>query len=202
MGLSRSAALLLAFVSRASAGPAISSIAEIGPHYKVVTIEKSVHPQNKLVAYTLLDEQCRIRRDPKQPDRPAFDFYWLMDGTRYKRVNPVLKSGIRRRLQIGASPPKSRDGSFSVRLKELESVEHDLGATPLFWVGAKKTAAGCVTETRVTLGPSDKNAVLLLESIYSEADMTGRFSAKVKLVALKGFDQLTGKRVVQVYRAK
>ena len=200
--LSASAVFLLALAARAYAGEAITGIAEIGPHYKIVTVEKSVHPQNQLVAYTRLDEQCRVLRDPKQANRPVFDFYWLMDRSRYKRVNPLIKSGIRKRLQVGASPPKSRDGSFSVRLNELDAVEHDLGATPLLWVYAEKTASGCAAEARITLGPSDQNAVIRLDTIYSEAEMTGRFSAKVKSIALKGADVKTGKPVVRVYRAK
>jgi hypothetical protein len=195
-------ALLLVIAARALAGPEISSIPEIGPHYRVVTIEKSVNPRNKLVAYTRLDEKCRVVRDPKQGGRPVFDFYWLMDGTRYKRVHPLIKRGIRKRLEVAASPPKSRDGAFSVRLNELDAVEHDLGASPLFWIRAEKKGAGCSAEARITLGPSNKNAVIRLDTIYSEADLKGRFSAKVKTIALKGADVRTGKPLVRVYRAK
>ena len=204
MRLSRfaSTVLLLTFAARARAGQAVASIAEIGPHYKVVTVEKSVHPQNQLVAYTRLDDQCRVLRDPKQSNKPVFDFYWLMDRSRYKRVNPLIKRGIRKRLEVGASPPKSLDGAFSVRLNELNAVVHDLGATPLLWVRAEKTAQGCAAEARITLGPSDKNAVIRLESIYSEAEMTGRLSAEVKSIALKGVDVLTGQPVVRVYLAR
>jgi hypothetical protein len=202
IALSASAAVLLAFAVEARAGQAVTAIGEIGPHYRVVTIEKSIHPQNQLVAYTRLDDQCRVQRDPKQGNGPVLDFYWLMDRSRYKRVNSLIKRGIRKRFVVGASPPKSRDGAFSIRLNELNEVEHDLGATPLLWVRAEKNAGGCVAEARMTLGPSDKNIVIRLDSIYSEAAMKGPFSAKVKLIALKGMDVKTGKPVVRVYRAK
>ena len=200
--LSAPVLLLLALAAHAGGGPAITSIPEIGPHYKVVTVEKNIHPQNKLVAYTRLDEQCRVLRDPKQANAPVFDFYWLMDGSRYKRVHALIKRGIRKRLQVWASPPKSLDGAFSVRLNELNAVEHDLGATPLLWVRAEKTAGGCAVESRITLGPSDKNAVIRLDTIGSEAELTGLSGAKVKSIALKGVDVRTGKPVVRVYRAK
>ncbi len=199
---SASAALLLALSAPARAGQAITAIPEVGPHYKVVTVEKSVHPQNKLVAYTRLDQQCRVVTDPRQGGRPVFDFYWLMDGLRYKRVHPLIKRGIRKRLTVGAAPPKSDGRVFSIRLNDLSAVENDLGRTPLLWVAAKKTADGCAVEARITLGPSNKGAVLLLDSIYSEAVLKGPAGAKIKLIALKGTDAVSGKRVVRVYRAK
>jgi hypothetical protein len=199
---SAAAALLLALATRADAGNAITGIPEIGPHYRVVTFEKNIHPQNQLVVYTRLDAQCRVLRDPKRGNQPTLEYYWLMDGARYKRVNALILRGIRKRLQVEASPPKSRGGSFSVRLKELDAVEHDLGATPLLWIEARKTADGCAAEARITLGPSDKNAVIRLDTIYSEAALKGLFDAEVKLIALKGSNLKTGKPVVRVYRAK
>jgi hypothetical protein len=204
MGLFRRASALtvLLLAVSAHAGPEITGIPEVGPHYKLFTVEKNIHPQNVMAAFTRLDEQCRVLRDPKRGNGPVFDFYWLMDGVRYKRVHPLIKRGIRKRLQVWASPPKSLDGAFSVRLNELTSVEHDLGATPLLWVRATKTAAGCDAEARITLGPSDRDAVIRLDAIYSEATMTGRLSAKVKLIMLKGADVKTGRPVVRVYRAK
>lgn len=201
MTLCAPALLLLALVSAARAGLVVDSIPQIGPHYRVLTIEKSVHPQNKLVAYTRLDEQCRIERDPKRGNRPAFGYYWLMDGSRYKPVNRLIGRGIRKRLAVEASPPKSRDGSFSVRLIQLKEVQHDLGPTPMLWISAQKTPQGCSAQARMTLGPSNKNAVIRLDAIYTEAELTGRFGARVKLIALKGADVKTGKRVVRVYRA-
>lgn len=198
-----SAVLLLALAGRADAGKAITAVPEIGPHYRVVIFEKSVHPQNQLVVYTRLDKECRVLRDPKQANRPVLDFYWLMDRSRYKSVNPLIKRGIRKRFQVGASPPKTRDGAFSVRLSELDEVEHDLGPTPFIWIRAERTPeGGCSAESRIALGPSDKNAVIRLDSIYSEAELKGLFGAKVKLIALKGVDLKTGKPVVRVYRAK
>lgn len=192
-------ALLLA--ARAAAGTAIASVPEIGPHYKVVTVKKSVHPQNDLVVYTRLDEHCRVVREGKRK-RPVFDFYWLMDHSRYKPVNPLIKSGIRKRLEVedGAAAGGGPD-TFYVRLNELKEVEHDLGPNPRLSVRAAKTAKGCAAEARMTLGPSDQDAEIRLDEIYSEAELKGRFSAKVKAVTLKGVNVKTGKRVVRVYRA-
>ena len=62
-----------------------------------------------------------------------------------------------------------------MRLNELKEVEHDLG-------------------------PSNRYAEIRLDGIYSEAEMKGRFTAKVKLIALKGADTKTGRAVVRVYR--
>jgi hypothetical protein len=202
MSSASSAAFLLAFAARAAAGPMIAAIPEVGPHYKVVTVKKSVHPQNDLVAYTRLDEDCRVAREGKDKT-PVLDFYWLMDHARYKPVNPLIKKGIRKRLEVETAPAASAgpDG-FAVRLNELKEVEHDLGPNPRLRVRARRTPRGCVAEARMTLGPSDKNAEIRLEEIYSEAELKGRLSAKVKSVTLKGVDVKTGKRIARVYRAK
>jgi hypothetical protein len=189
------AAFLLAFAARASAGPAVTAIPDVGTHYRVVTVKKSVHPRNELIVYTRLDENCRVAREK---GRAVLDYYWLMDGSSYKPVNPLLKRGIRKRLEVESD---LADG-FSVRLNELKEVEHDLGPNPSLRVLAARGAAGCFAEARMTLGPSNKGAEIRLDEIYTEAELKGRFSAKVKLVALKGSDVKTGKKVVRVYRAK
>ena len=191
---------LLVFSTHARAGKVIVAIPEIGPHYAIMTVEKSIHSQNQMVVFTRLDERCRILRDSNQANGPAFDFYWLMDGSRYKRVHPLIKRGIRKRLQVETN--SVTDEVFSVRLNELNAVDHDLGKTPRLWVRAEKTPDGCAVEARLTLGPSDKNAEIRLDSIYSEAEMEGKFSAKVKSIALKGADARTGEPVVRVYRAR
>jgi hypothetical protein len=198
------AALLavLAAAARASAGGRIDAIPEIGPHYRIVTIEKSVHPQNQLIAYTRLDALCRFAPDAARANRPVFDYYWLMDRSRYKRVNPLIERGIRGRFQVQDAPARPDDRSFEVRLNELDEVQNDLGASPRLKVRAAREAGGCRVDALITLGPSDRNAVLRLDGIFSEAVMTGLFTATVKSIALKGTDVRSGKPVVRVYRAK
>lgn len=200
---SASAVFLLMLAAPVCAGKVVTGIAELGPHYKVLAIEKNIHPQNQMVAYTRLDQQCRVQRDPKQANAPVLDFYWLMDHARYKPVNVLIRRGIRKRFLIETASAQNRaDGSFSVRLNELDEVDNDLGAAPRLWVRGRRTARGCVAEASITLGPSNNNAVIRLDSIYSEAELKGLFSAKVKLITLKGVDLKTGKPVVRVYRAK
>jgi hypothetical protein len=200
--VSASAAFLLALAAQAHAGAAITGIAQIGPHYKVLTIEKSIHPQNQMVAYTKLDEDCRVLRDEKQSNKPLLDFYWLMDGVRYKRVHPLIKRGIRKRLEVEAdTSPVTGANVFAARLNDLNEVENDLG-NPLMTVRARKSAEGCEVQAEITLGPSDKNEAIRLDSIYSEAVITGGISAKVKSITLKGADLLTGRPVSRTYRAK
>jgi hypothetical protein len=196
------AVLLLGLAARAGAGELISELAEVGPHYRVVLVDKSVHPRNRLAAFTRLDAQCRVARDPDRGNGPVFDFYWLMDGVRYKRVNWLIKRGIRRRLEVEDSPPSDASGSFAVRLNEFSEVVNDLGPAPLFRVVAEKTERGCRAEARISLGPSDGGAAIRLDAIDSEADVTGPFTAKVRSITLKGADLATGKPVVRVYRAR
>ncbi len=195
--------LLLALSVRADAGEVVNAIAEVGPHYRLVRIEKSVHPQNVLVAYTRLDERCRAVRDPKDGGRPVFDFYWLMDGARYKPVHALIARGIRQRFPV-VDPAATTDAheGFAVLLSELNEVDNDLGASPLLRIYTQKTAAGCRAEARIALGPSDRGAVLRLDVIETVAALTGRLGTKIHSIALKGTDLETGREIVRVYRAK
>jgi hypothetical protein len=201
--MKRFAAVLLMIIgARAFAGEQVTDIAEVGPHYRLVTIDKSVHPQNRLAAYTRLDAQCRILRDPERGNAPVFDFYWLMDGARYKPVSRLIKRGILRRFAVESdSATTGGDAAFAVRLKELDEVENDLGPSPRLRVLTWKTAAGCRAEARVALGPSDGNIELRIDTIYSEASLTRGFGARVNTIALQGVDAKSGKPILRVYRA-
>ena len=189
-------ALAAALSASALAGPLVATIPEAGPHYRIVTVRKSVHPRNDLVVFTRLDENCR---EVREHGAPVLDFYWLMDRRSYKPVNPLLKRGIRKRLALDDA---AGGNAFTVRLNELKEVDHDLGPNPSLRVRSGGKPGACFAEARMTLGPSNKNAEIRLEEIYSEAELKGHFSAKVKLVALTGTDVKTGKKVVRVYRAK
>jgi hypothetical protein len=189
--------------SRTLAGSLVTDVPQLGPHYKILTVEKSVNPQNTLVAYTRLDDQCRVIHDPKHDDLPVLDYYWLMDRSKYKPVNSMIKHGIRKRLRVEReTPAEGAAGAFSVLLEELKEVDNDL-ESPQVRIHAEKTEdGGCRVEGRITLGPADGGAVIRLDVVHSEAERKGLFGAKVKSLTLKGVNVKTGEPVVRVYHAK
>ena len=74
----------------------ITSVPEIGPHQKVLTVEKNRNPENILIVYTKTDAACNFTND--NLDQPVFDFYWLINGTDFKAMNTVLRSEVEKRM--------------------------------------------------------------------------------------------------------
>jgi hypothetical protein len=190
----------LVFVLRASGGE-VAHIPEIGAHLPILIVQKNVNPQNRMVIYTKADRAGRILTDPKNRDRPVFDFYWLMDGKSYKPVNRLIKTEIRKRFQCqsGASDGVSR---FTVHMNDLKEVNADM-VDPKMDVYVTEENGAQKVEARMTLGPSDGNMRIKLNSLYTE----GRaFPPAVKSVTLQGEEVVdgvpTGNKVTRKYDAK
>ncbi|MGZ3650526.1 MAG: hypothetical protein ACXVB9_22375 [Bdellovibrionota bacterium] len=168
------------FVSSLAQAKEITNIPEIGPHQAIFHVEKNVNPENIAVVYTKTDSQCRFVTDPANRDQPVFDFYWLMDGKDYKPMNSFFKSEFHKRMTFvaGATPTL-----FQLEANDLKEVKHDLGAHPRFDVVATRDSGSCDVQAFITLGPSDNNARIRLDSIFGE----GRsFPPSVDAVTLKG----------------
>ena len=111
----------------------IKSIPEVGVHVKLFTFEKSENPQNIMIGYTKLDADCRFVRDGGQP---LLDYYWLMDGTRYKPVHSMIKREVRGRLAVEASPTATGIGTvtakdvvdrFALKVQNFKGLSSELG---------------------------------------------------------------------------
>lgn len=169
-------------------------IPEIGKHYPVFIFEKNENPQNILVTYVKLNRDCRFESDPES-GRPVFDFYWLMDRKRYKPVHPMIKSGIRQRLEFVSQSEDSK--SFTLRLSELNQIDPSLKSTDVV-IRTLKKGSKCLVEGVVGLGsPQEK---MRLESIYSESKKTifPPFR-KVESVTLTGFTLAGGEKITRTY---
>lgn len=192
------AALVLAALPRGWAGTA--NISPIGPHQPILTVEKNVHPANKMVVYTKVDTNGRFVADPSNRNRPVLDFYWLMEGRTYKPVSPLIKSEIRKRFSCDWNPGE-RSGHFVVDVNDLKEVKSDI-ADPRMDIYASESADGPSVEAQMNLGPSDGNMRIRISSIYTE----GRaFPPGVDSVTLKGEEIVngspTGKKVARRYSA-
>jgi hypothetical protein len=174
----------------------ISSIPEVGGHYPLFTFEKNENPQNILVLYTKLDNNCHV---VEEAHLPVFDMYWLMDRLKYKPTNSMIKSGIKDRLQV---VPTEAAAGFYILINDLKEVNSDL-RDPRLTVIAEKQQSRCKVRSLFTLGPSDKSATMQLISIYSEATKTlvPPFR-KLKSVTLNGINAVTGAKISRTYFAK
>lgn len=191
-------AFLFMFSSAALAGGAVT-LPQVGKHYPVFVFEKNENPQNIMVAYVKLDDQCHLQRDPKTK-QPLFDFYWLMDHQRYKPVHSLIKKGIRERLEF--DPSSVSDKGFAVRLNDLKELKQDL-ERPLMQVSARPKGSDCSVQGTMTLGPSDGNQTIRLEKIYSDASKTVYPPfRKVKAVRLTGVTLNSGKPIARTYAGK
>lgn len=172
--------------------------ADIGPHQPLFIFEKNRNPQNLMVVYTKLDGKCRVlTKHDAEGTAPIFDFYWLMDGKKFKPVAFAIKSGIRSRLKILPAQDKN---SISILMNNLKEVDTDLKDFTLSVQTHFNKNGGCDVKSLITLGPSDKNATLQLKSIYAESK--GYLFPTLISITLKGTDLKTGAFVERKYLAK
>jgi len=175
----------------------VNTIPQIGSHHRLFIYEKNENPQNILVVYSKLNEQCQIQ---KLEGGNLFDFYWLMDRQTYKPTHPLIKSGIRDRLQA----VEAKSTSFDLLLSDLKEVQTDIPEGRLS-IEALKNADGSCGEMKafITLGPSDGHARIQLESIYAEAAKTWNpLTRKLVSVTLKGTDIKTGQVISHKFMAR
>lgn len=177
----------------------LSNMAPIGSHYRVITVEKSINPENIMVVYTKVDSQCRFLTDPAQRDQPVFDFYWLMDRKNYKPVHKLIKGEVRKRMEFQIDR-EDRHNSFYVNLNDMKEVRHDLKDNRLH-VRSEMVEGKCQVSASMTLGPSAGNAKIHLNKVYSEAKK-GLIMPSLVSITLSGKDVTSGKAVSKTYKAK
>ncbi len=190
-------------------GQAVTNVGDVGEHYPLFLIEKSHHPENITVVYTKLDTDCRVIPDREHGFLPTLDFYWLMDATRYKPMAGPLKAGARKRLQfIDANGSQDDPASFSVRTDDLSRVQHDL-QSPTVQIKTERQGDACVATAFMTLGPSNGNATLKVESVSTKTEpitllkkmqaMADPDSIQIYAVTVKGTDIATGQPIERTY---
>jgi hypothetical protein len=147
---------LLIFLGLPPAGAELLSRPEIGLHYRVLTFEKNVNPQNNLIIFARLSQDCRF--DPKQP---PLDMYWLMNHKRFKPSHPMIKSTLRRKFAI---TPESGGHKLEVKPVEAPEIKKEL-RDPRFEVTAMREAGGCAVSTVF----SDGNGTIIhVDKVYGE----------------------------------
>jgi hypothetical protein len=192
-------------------GQAVTNVGDVGEHYPLFFIEKSHHPENIAVVYTKLDTDCRVIPDREHGLLPTFDFYWLLDATRYKPMAGPLKVGTRKRLQfIDTHESQGNLTAFAVRTDDLSRVQHDL-PSPTVQIKAERQGEACMATAFMTLGPSNGYATIKIESVSTRTEpltllkkmraMVEPDTIQIYAVTVKGTDVATGQPIERTYYA-
>lgn len=171
----------------------------IGAHTPILKVEKNENPQNLMVVYTKVNpETCAF---DTSKGKPVLDEYWLMDGSKYKPVHPMIKNAVRDRFVLDEKAYRSR-GEFRVHLKDFHELKSDLGDEPTFRVTSAKGPKGCKTDVTMKLGPSDGGKEIAIESIYADSSkkVLPPFR-KLNSLTLTGRDVATGAEIKKTYSA-
>ena len=192
-------AILMMLPFGAYAGGVNTGIKEVGRHYPIVTFEKSINPENILIAHTQLNNVCEFQMGPETSDLPTLDFYWLMNRETYKVLYSMFEGPIRDRIKVAEHEFfAERKRAFWVSLKDLNAMHTDLPDNRILVKAEMDAATGsCAVYSYVKLGPSDGNATIRLEAIHSE--LGGFINPKPVSVTLKGADVTTGAPVKRTY---
>ncbi len=162
------------------------AMAEPHREIRLFVVEKSKNPQNILVVYAHVDAACKIQPIVDAAGPHLFDFYWLMDRTRFKPTHRLIKKAVRKRFV----PLKSsiRDRRFKVLLADLKELIHDLPSATMD-VEIKRDAQGaCQGRAMLALGPAHANRTLVIDTIYSKAKTFLGIPVGIHYIELRGKD--------------
>lgn len=175
----------------------IDNIPQIGEHYRVLTLDKNEHPQNLLAIYTKLKADCTFA----QTDHSRLlGYYWLMNGEKYKPVNPLILQGIHNRIE---EDPNGSNSDFAIDFGDLKELANDLGEKPITVRASKLSDGNCHVAADLKLGPSNGGETIRLMNIHSESKKTfWPPFRKVVAITLSGMDVKDGHYVRRTYSAK
>jgi hypothetical protein len=178
---------------------AAKNFPQVGAHYPVFVFEKNENPQNVMVAYVKLTDGCQFEKDPNFPSLPLFDFYWLMNRERFKPVHPLIKQGVRKRIEVGSQGPEDR--SFVLRLKDLTELNTNLKAKEIL-VSAHKAGKNCDVDGIIGLEIAGEQELIRLEKIYSQSKKILRPPfRKVQSITLSGFGLKDKEKIERTFTA-
>ncbi len=187
---------LMAFIgfwTSISSAELVTNLPEVGTHHSIMSIEKTFNRENILMAYAKVKDNCEIIRDSSQ--QPLFEFYWLMDGSKFKAVNTPIRNELRKRMLIKGL---NKDNTFKVEITALKTFKTDLPDYAMTIV-SKSTERGCDVHGEMTLGPSDGNRTIRIESIFAETK--GGLFPRIVSITVKGIELSSGTAVSRTYNA-
>lgn len=185
--------IFTALLSQASLAQEVTNIPQVGKHHRPLIVEKSINRQNILSAYTKVDDDCRLLTDRSNRNTPIIDFYWLNNRISYEPLDATYGPMIKQRLKIEASG--DRETAY-VRLVDLGSMRHDLPDPRIRVKADENVLTGkCSVEATLQMGPSDRNSVIKVETIYLDIGMMGGVNA----IHISGRTKITGRTITKKY---
>jgi hypothetical protein len=160
-----------------------------GPHAPLFVVSKSYHPDNVLVVYTTMDDDCRIVADGRGHE---IGFYWL-DGGKDFHFSSV--EGLVRR-QLFSSALRVDPHTYILVFNELDRVRHDLFDKRVTVTG-RRIGDACEARAEIQLGPSSGSRRLRVTSVYTDLTPSG-FNATVHSLSLRGHDSADPNRALMV----
>ena len=151
--------LILTVIFSSQLSAQVQSYPEIGDHYPIFIVEKKENPENIMVGYVKLRENCDLL--------PQLDFYWLINKEKFKPVHPLIQRGIRQRIIL--DPQDQNPKSFYVTLKNPPRFKEKTAPSKLM-VESREENGGCYVEGLIS--DPETNEPLKLMSFYSESKPT------------------------------
>lgn len=175
------------------------AIEAVGPHHRILRFEKNENPQNVLIGYTKLEPTCRFER---RSGLPLVDFYWLLDGSRFKDPHPLLKKNIRNRLSFdpGESVRTGEADGFVVRVLETKEMKTSMKSASIR-VSSSKSSGGCEIEAIASFErPGGDRERIKLTTIRTETKKTWLPPfRKIVSITLEGERVSDGRLVTQIF---
>lgn len=173
-----------------------------GQQYTILKFEKNENPENILIVYTELDKNCYLLADSQKSDLPVLDFYWLMNGTTFKKTHSLIKASIRRRLYVDPDfRLEKNQNSFPVVLNELATLNDNFKNARLIVKSEKKDNQCRVSAQLDSSNGEWKNYNII--KIYTETKKTFLPPfRKVISIQIEGLDSRTASSKVQTYSVK
>lgn len=158
--------------------------------FPLFIFEKNENPQNILVTHADLDGNCRFQGR-------LFDFYWLIDGVIPKSAHSLIKSGIRRRLDLVAQTERH----LKMEVRGLVEFDRKVESASLEFFAEPK-GESCEVHTIAHLKLIDQEMESIrLSRVFSESVKTWKPPfRKIESVTLTGVNVADGTPVVRIIK--
>lgn len=158
--------------------------------FHLFVFEKNENPQNILVTHADLDGDCRFQGK-------LFDFFWLIDGVIPKNAHSLIKSGIRKRLDVVSQAERH----LKLEVRGLAEFDRNVESASLEFFAESK-GASCEVHTVAHLKLVDQEVESIrLSRVFSEAVKTWKPPfRKIESVTLTGVNLADGTPVVRTIR--
>lgn len=132
---------------------------------KLFLMEKNYHQGNLMVISAMTNKECQFVA--KEGTEEFVDYYWLMDGSKEKKIHPLIRSGIKKRTKFNGLVENKKE--FHIELKDLSELKHDLNDINID-VKSELVDGKCLVKSILKLGPSENNRSIALTRTFCDVN--------------------------------